>query len=118
LAILIIISKYTATLKDSKFDFETEFGFRAKISNCWRKFIFFDNDDYLEKIKIYNIPISPKNEIEIPEFKNGDTYKINLKDDLAYFQIARFVLEGIGLPDSQTINFNEIIERGVKRFKE
>ncbi len=117
LNILIIVSKYKAVLEDNQFDLETNIGFRAKITDCWRKFVFFDNEDYLEKLKLYNIPLSPKSEIEIPDFKNGNSYSTNLSEDGAYFQIARFILEGIGLPDSESINFQEIIKKGLERFE-
>jgi hypothetical protein len=117
LTILIIVSKYKAVLEDNKFDFDAKVGFRARITDCWRKFVFFDNDDYLEKLKLYNIPLSPKNEIEIPDFKSGNSYFTKLSEDGAYFQIARFILEGIGLPDSQTIDFDEIIKKGLERFE-
>ena len=117
LTILIIVSKYKAVLEDNNFDFDSKVGFRARITDCWRKFVFFDNDDYLEKLKLYNIPLSPKNEIEIPDFKSGNSYFTKLSEDGAYFQIARFILEGIGLPDSQTIDFNEIIKKGLERFE-
>jgi hypothetical protein len=116
-AILIITSKYKSVLEDNNFDFENKIGFRSRITDCWRKFVFFDNDDYLDKLKLYNIPLSPKNEIEIPDFKNGDAYSTNLKDDSSYFQIAKFILEGIGLPDSQSINFFEILKKGFERFE-
>ncbi|MBS1928205.1 MAG: ATP-binding protein [Bacteroidetes bacterium] len=115
--ILIILSKYKAVLSDNNFDMKSKLGFRARITDCWRKFVFFDNDDYLEKIKLYNIPLSPKNEIEIPEFKNGKAYKVDLSDDYAYFQIARFILEGIGLPDSHSITFSDIITNALERIK-
>lgn len=114
-SILIIISKYRAVLEDNGFDFGTDIGFRARITDCWRKFVFFDNKDYLEKIKLYNIPLSPKNEIEIPEFRKGSGYKLKL-DHSTFFDIARFILEGIGLPDSHSIPFSEIIDNGFKRF--
>ncbi len=117
LNILIIVSKYKSVLEDNEFDLETKIGFRAKITDCWRKFIFFDNEDYLEKLKLYNIPLSPKSEIEIPDFKSGNAYSTKLSEDGAYFQIAKFILEGIGLPDSETINFNEIIKNGLDRFE-
>lgn len=117
LTILIIITKYKTILQDNDFDMKSKLGFRAKITDCWRKFVFFDNDDYLEKIKLYNIPLSPKDEIEIPEFKNGNAYTVDLSDDYAYFQIARFILEGIGLPDSRSITFSEIISSGLERIR-
>ncbi|PKP30380.1 MAG: hypothetical protein CVT99_13725 [Bacteroidetes bacterium HGW-Bacteroidetes-16] len=115
--ILIIISKYKSVLEDNDFDFGREVGFRARITDCWRKFVFFDNKDYLEKLKLYNIPLSPKNEIEIPDFKDGNTYTVKLSEDNTYLQIARFILEGIGLPDSDSIDFSDILQKGLERLK-
>jgi hypothetical protein len=107
--ILILVSKYEAILKDNDFKLNSEIGFRARVTDCWRKFVFFDDDEYLEKLKLYNIPLSPKNKIEIPIFKNGNTYKTNLSIGGSYLQIARFILEGIGLPDADSIDFIKII---------
>lgn len=118
LTILIVFSAYKNVLTDNSFDLNEELGFRAKISDCWRKFVFFDNDDYLEKIKMYNIPLSPKNEIEIPEFKKGNYYTIDPSDENTFFQISKFILEGIGLPDSQNISFYEILKAGLERIKQ
>jgi hypothetical protein len=107
--ILILISKYEAILNDNDFRMDTEIGFRARVTDCWRKFVFFDDDEYLEKLKLYNIPLSPKSKIEIPIFKNGISYKTNLSIGGSYLQIARFILEGIGLPDDDTIDFTKIV---------
>lgn len=107
--ILILVSKYEAILKDYNFKMDSEIGFRAKVTDCWRKFVFFDDEEYLEKLKLYNIPLSPKNKIEIPIFKNGNSYKTNLSLGGSYLQIARFILEGIGLPDADSIDFLNII---------
>src|SRR5690606_37161559 len=74
--LLVIISKYKTILEDNKFDLKTEIGFRARVTDAWRKFVFFDNADYLEKIKTYNLPITPKNELEIPRFVKGNYYRM------------------------------------------
>jgi hypothetical protein len=115
LTIMIMVTKYKSILEDNDFDFKNEIGFRAKITDCWRKFVFFDNDDYLEKLKLYNIPLSPKSEIEIPEFKNGNNYVIDLSENYSFIDIARNIMEGIGLPDSQTIEYYEIINKAFER---
>ncbi|MBA5793591.1 ATP-binding protein [Flavobacterium sp. xlx-214] len=116
LTIMIIVTKYKSILEDNDFDFKNEIGFRTKISDCWRKFVFFDNEDYLEKLKLYNIPLSPKSEIEIPEFKNGNYYVIDLSENYSFIHIARNIMEGIGLPDSQTIKYYEIINKAFERY--
>ena len=118
LRILIIVSKYKSILSDNEFDFNTEIGFRAKITDCWRKFIFFDDDNYLEKIKLYNIPLSPKNDIEIPEFRKGNAYTTDLSKEGAYFLISKFIMEGIGLPDSQDINYVKIITQALRKIRD
>lgn len=115
--VLIMTSIYKSVLEDNNFDFTTEIGFRAKITDCWRKFVFFDEEDYLEKIKLYNIPLSPKNDIEIPAFRKGNAYSVNLSDQNAFLLIAKFILEGIGLPDIHSMKFEEILKRGIESFK-
>ena len=114
--IIIILSKYKKVLEIGGFNLNDDIGFRTKISDCWRKFVFFDDDDYLEKLKIYNIPLSAKNEIEIPEFRNGNMYKINFSENSEYMTIAKFIIEGIGIPDSQSIKFLEIMKKGFNHF--
>lgn len=114
--LLIIISKYKAVLEDSKFDFKSEIGFRARLTDTWRKFVFFDNLDYLEKIKLFNLPIAPKNELEVPRFVKGNFYKLDLSEEDSFFIIARAILDAIGLPDSSTIKFADIINDGLKRY--
>lgn len=116
--LLIIISKYKAVLEDNKFDLKTEIGFRARITDAWRKFVFFDNTDYLEKIKTYNLPITPKNELEIPRFVKGNYYRLDLSENYSFFEVARTILDAIGLPDSASIKFFEIINDGLKRYNE
>lgn len=117
LTILIITNKYKSILEDSKFDFENKIGFRAKITDCWRKFIFFDSDEYLEKLKLYNIPLVPKSDIEIPEFKSRNGYSVDLSKEYSSFLIARFILEGIGLPEAESLNFNDIIISAFKKVQ-
>lgn len=114
--LLIIIAKYKAVLEDCGFDLNTEIGYRARLTETWRKFIFFDNNDYLKKIKLYNLPIAPKNEIEVPRFFKGNFYLLNIKEQFSFFTIARSILDAIGLPDSSTIQFWDIINDGLTRF--
>lgn len=114
--LLIIISKYKAVLEDSKFDLNSEIGFRARVTDTWRKFVFFDNSDYLDKIKLFNLPIAPKNDLEVPRFIKGNYYKLDLSEQASFFSIARKILDAIGLPDSSTIKFADIINDGLKRY--
>lgn len=116
--LLIIISKYKAVLEDNKFDLKSEIGFRARLTDTWRKFVFFDNKDYLDKIKLFNLPIAPKTELEVPSFIKGNLYKLDLNEQTSFFSIARTILDAIGLPDSSTIKFADIINDGIKRYKQ
>jgi hypothetical protein len=115
--ILIITSTYENILRDNNYEIKNPIGFRAKLTSTWRKFVFFDDDDYLEKIKLYNVPIAPKEKVEIPTFVNGNHYEINIEKGDSFFKIARIILEGIGLPDSSDIKFNEIMLKIKDRFK-
>lgn len=115
--LLVIISKYKTVLEDVAFNMEIPIGYRARLTNTWRKFIFFDNSDYLEKIKLFNIPIAPKNEVEVPRFIKGNYYSLNISRNSAFFEIAIDVLKAIGLPDSSTIKFADIINDGLKRYQ-
>jgi hypothetical protein len=114
--ITILIEKYKSVLQDNDFEMSSDVGLRARVTNTWRKFLFFDNDDYLEKIKLFNIPITPKNDIEMPEFGNGNSFTVQLDDASMTVTIAHIILERIGLPDSSTIKLGEILEKGIKRF--
>lgn len=114
--LLIILTKYKAIMEDAGFDLETAVGYRARLTNTWRKFVFFDNDDYLEKIKLYNVPIAPKDDIEVPRFAKGNYYTVDLNDRAPFFSVAMTILDAIGLPDSSTIKFADIITEGIKNF--
>jgi hypothetical protein len=114
--LLIIISKYRAILEDSKFDLNSEIAYRARVTNTWRKFVFFDNSDYLEKIKLFNLPIVPKTELEVPRFIKGNYYKLDVGEQASFFSIARTILDAIGLPDASTIKFADIITDGLKKY--
>lgn len=115
-AILILIAKYRAILEDNDFDLKREIGFRGRVTNSWRKCIFFDDLEYLEKIKIYNLPVAPKNEIEIPIFLKGNYYSVSIKESSTFLSIATLILQAIGLPDTFAINFENIINGGLSRF--
>lgn len=116
--LLIIISKYKTVLEDNNFDLKSEIGFRAKLTDTWRKFVFFDNKDYLEKIKLFNLPIAPKEVLEVPSFVKGNIYQLDLSEQTSFFSIARTILDAIGLPDSSTIKFADIINDGLKRYEQ
>jgi hypothetical protein len=114
---LAICSIYKAILQDSGFDMKTKIGFRTRLTGIWRKFIFFDNEDYLEKVKLYNIPLAPKNELEIPRFSKGNFYSITL-DDYSYIALAGMILQGIGLPDVSSIKFTDIFHDSMRSYSD
>jgi len=114
--LMIIIRKYKDVLNDNGFDLNEKIGMRAKLTNCWRKFVFFDDIDYLEKIKLFNVPVSPKDEIEMPKFINGSYNDLNLQSDNIAFEIGKIVLQGIGLPDADGINLTKIVFQELTRI--
>jgi len=116
MVITILLEKYKAVLQDNNFEMSADIGMRARVTNTWRKFVFFDNENYLEKIKLFNIPIIPKNEIEMPEFRNGNSFNIQLNEKSMSVLIAHLILEKIGLPDSSSIKLGDIFEKGLRRF--
>ena len=115
--VMLILAMYRLLLEESEFNLEASVGFRGRITNTWRKFVFFDSKDYIEKLKQYNIPLSPKDEIEIPRFKKGNHYTIDINDHHSFIVVGRFVLEAIGLPDSLDINLLDIIRESWSRFE-
>lgn len=116
--VMIIVAKYREILKINNYNLKESIGFRARVTDVWRRFVFFDSSDYLEKIKLYNIPLSPKDDIEIPTFTNGDSYKICLDEVLSEIEIAKYIIEGIGIPDSASLDYEEILGNSLKRFSE
>lgn len=118
LNILIILNKYKAILDEDNYDFTNKIGFRARITESWRKFVFFDSEEYKEKIEIFNLPLSPKSEIEIPAFIRNNGYKVDISENSSAIVIAKFILEGIGLPDTESKNYSEIILDTLRRFEQ
>src|ERR1035437_4917838 len=115
---IIIYSIYKSILNENDFDINNQIGFRARITNPWRKFIFFDNNDYLDKLKVFNIPIAPKNDVEVPLFRKGNYYEIDLSDDMSHMTISHFILKSIGLPDSSSIKYEDIVHEAISRLYE
>lgn len=62
--------------------------------------------------------MSPKDDIEIPTFTNGDSYKICIDEVLSEIEIAKYIIEGIGIPDSASLDYEEILGNSLKRFSE
>lgn len=117
LVILIICSQYETLLKENDFDVSMAVGFRARVTNTWRKFLFFDDEKYLENIKKYNIPLTPKEEIQIPNFKNGKSYSIKFNEEInPFYLVSKIILNDIGLPDGTSMNFSEILSDAIKHL--
>jgi len=117
LSVAIIISKYKILFTSSNLDHYKNIGFRARLENIWRKFIFFDHPEYLEKIKIFNIPLTPKDRVEIPLFANGYHYDLDLESDTSWIIIAKLILDGVGLPDASSIKYEDILTDAFRRFE-
>jgi hypothetical protein len=115
--IFYIYTTYSNLLIQSNFNTDNKIGMRIKINNCWRRFVVFDNKTYLDKIKEYNLPLNPKTEIEIPEFVNGDLYLIDIRDNKHFHHIPMILLRGIGLPDSQSLKYDEIFTMSMEKVR-
>jgi hypothetical protein len=114
--LLVIMAKYKIILEYADFDLSSEIGHRVRLTDTWRKFVFFDNDDYLEKIKQFNLPIAPKNQIEIPTFIKGNYNTTKLDEPSLFLDISVLVLKALGLPDFSSIKFDEIFVNGLALF--
>ncbi len=115
--IMILLHMYKAVLKNEGFDFTNRIGYRARITKTWRKFLFFDNEEYLEKIKKYNVPIALKQKIEIPTFVKGKYYTFDINEDYSFSLIINDILTAIGLPDATNLKLASIIEKKIKSYK-
>lgn len=117
LFLMIIISQYEKILEENGYDMSQKIGFRARVNNTWRKFIFFDNEKYLQNIKKYNIPLIPKTDIELPKFEDGKSYNLILNEEIhPFITVAGIILNGIGLPDIMSLNYIELLINSLKRF--
>jgi hypothetical protein len=112
--IMILITKYQKILQH--FGCQLDLRYRAKLTGMWRKFVFIDSANYLEKIKLYNIPCSPKDEIEMPQFANGYSYEL-IKDDFSFLFLAKDILLGIGLPNAASVDIIEAFQKGIKKYE-
>lgn len=117
LSIMMIVTIYEKILQDGGFNMSIPLGMRTRITNVWRKFVFFEGKDYLDKIKRYNIPLIPKSELEIPAFKNGSNYEFRFDEGSLAFLISTFILHGIGIPDPEGISYKELIKSAVSKFE-
>lgn len=117
LSIMAVVTIYEKILLDNGFEKDVALGMRARISNVWRKFVFFDGEDYLEKIKRYNFPLIPRNDLEIPTFKNAKNYEFHFNEGNLAFLISTFIINGLGLPDPGSISYVELIKSAVARFE-
>ncbi len=116
LVILFITKIYQSLLEENNYEKENKIGFRARISNCWRKIVFFDNQKFLSSIKKYNIPATPKNEIEIPNFRNGNHLSF-LQEQYVFIHMCEAIFEGIGIPRDQKIDYLDILKTSISILK-
>jgi hypothetical protein len=113
LYILMFLSFYKTIIGDKNPLFAGNFGLRARATNLWRKFLFFDDESYLESVKKFNIPININDDVEIPSFIRGKYFTVDINEN---FLIPEEILEGIGLPDPATLNFANALKKRLERF--
>lgn len=116
LIVLYMINMYRTILADNDFPEDHLLGFRARIENSWRKMIFFDNSKYLEAIKKFNIPVTPKKDIEIPAFRNGNYLRVD-NEQYCFVSILEFIFEGIGIPKNEKLDYLEILKTSIQNLK-
>ena len=117
LIILYIVKVYSAILDKYNYPKKNLLGFRARIDQSWRKIVFFNNLKYLEAIKKYNIPATPKTEIEIPTFRNGNYLHIE-NEDHSFISIVELIFEGIGIPRNEDLDYLAILKTSIKNLKQ
>jgi len=116
LIVLYMVNLYRNLLKENDYPIKNLLGFRARISNSWRKTIFFDNPQYLDAIKKYNIPATPKANIEIPSFRNGNYLRVE-NEEYSFVRILEFLFEGIGIPRNEKLDYLDILKTSIRNLK-
>jgi len=116
LKVLYVVNIYRKLLNSNNYPKNNSLGFRALINNGWRKIIFFDNSKYLDAIKKYNIPATPKANIEIPTFGNGNYLKVE-NDDYSFVRILENIFEGIGIPRNEKLDYIDILKKSIENIK-
>jgi hypothetical protein len=117
LVVLYIVNVFKSILNENDYPGKNKIGFRARISNSWRKTIFFDDGKYLNAIKKYNIPATPKIDVEIPEFRNGKYLLID-NEEYGFIRIVETIFEGIGIPRNEKLDYSNIIKTSIRNLKE
>ena len=109
MSIFILGEQIKTFFESSEFDLKkNQFGFRARVTGLWRKFIFFDDLTYLEKLKHFNIPISAKEEIAIPSTEKREYYTLNLSKQYQFLPLGIWILQGIGVPNLSSEEISKI----------
>lgn len=117
LVVLYIVNVLKSILNENDYPGRNKIGFRARISNSWRKTIFFDDGKYLNAIKKYNIPATPKIDLEIPEFRSGKYLHID-NEEYGFIRIVETIFEGIGIPRNEKLDYSNIIKTSIRNLKE
>lgn len=103
----ILFNQYFQLLK--KHNFVDEIHGRIRLENARRKCVFYNTKEYLEYIQKYNLPISQKSKIEIPEFHGGKTFLFNCEEKIEYL-LVQTIIESLGIP--QQCQLDHIDELG------
>ena len=101
LVMMYICSFYRSILVNNGLEDGIDIGFRARVNNCWRKVIFFNDDTFLDFVEKYELPCNPKDNVEMPRFVDGNYFKVKLTE-MMYAPICRLVMEGVGMSRNDT----------------
>lgn len=94
--LLLILAKWKDLLQ--RYNYGLEFVYRIKLINVLGKSLFIDSPMFLDALKLNNIPFSPKKNIEIPKFTDGNFLPFR-KDSLSFLYLTKDILNYMGLPN-------------------
>jgi hypothetical protein len=98
---LTIVEQYIALVASQSKDIKL--GFRIKLTNIWNKVLYIDDEGYLEYVKKHGLPLSLKDEIEMPEFKG--TLRFEFNDRPNAITLLRYIYEALGVPGYEMPEF-------------
>lgn len=98
---LTIVEQYLSLLDQDNGQFRL--GTRMKLTGLWNKALYIDDERYLAYVKKFGLPLSLKDEIEIPEFNGTRRLEYEIKPPA--FALLRYVYEALGVPPQEIPDF-------------
>lgn len=95
-SVVTLFSHCCTLLKE--YGYQNTLKIRFKITDTWRNVVYFDDIKYLEYITKNGLPICLKDEIEIPQFREGNVIADVDVDQGNSFGLFLYIFESIGIP--------------------